>query len=61
MLAGREYLMDIVLSKNGVKCAEFKISDVQKVLPLYLDLMVKAFPWLCYIPGNFHNFTYELI
>ena len=27
--AGREYEMDIVLSKNGVKCAVFKISDVQ--------------------------------
>ena len=29
VLAGREYKMDIVLSKNGVKCAVFKISDVQ--------------------------------
>ena len=24
--------MDIVLSKNGVKCEVFKISDVQKLL-----------------------------
>ena len=24
--------MDIVLSQNGVKCAVFQISDVQKVL-----------------------------
>ena len=29
MLAGREYYMDIMLSKNGVKCVLFKISDVQ--------------------------------
>ena len=28
---GRECLIDIVLSKKGVKCAVFKISDVQKI------------------------------
>ena len=28
VLAGREYQMDIVLSKNGVKCAVFKISEI---------------------------------
>ena len=28
--------MDIVLSKNGVKCAVFKISDVQIMLYLYI-------------------------
>ena len=28
--------MDIVLSKNGVKCAVFKISDVQKILTVFL-------------------------
>ena len=31
VLAGREYQMDIVLAKNGVKYAVFKISDVQIV------------------------------
>jgi hypothetical protein len=29
VVEGREYKMDIVLSKNGVKCAVLKISDVQ--------------------------------
>ena len=38
MWAGREYYMDIVLSKTGVKCEVFKISDVQNV---FLD------PFLC--------------
>ena len=32
VLAGREYKMDFVLSKNGVKCAVFKISDIKSKL-----------------------------
>ena len=36
VLAGREYKVDIVLSKNGVKCAVFKFSDVQILFVSFL-------------------------
>ena len=35
VLADREYYMDIVLLENGVKCAVFKISEVQ----IYITLL----------------------
>ena len=41
VLAGREYLMDIVLLKDNVKCAVFKISDVQRFFTPLLYAQIK--------------------
>ena len=38
VLAGKEYYMDIVLSKNGVKYAVFKISNVEKEINFYQEM-----------------------
>ena len=35
--------MDIVLSKNGVKCAVFDISDVQNMIYFNLELNVDLY------------------